>query len=147
MFDLSGKQAVVTGASSGIGQAIAVALAGAGADVASLYLDNPEGAEATRRAIEDAGCSALMVQGDVGVPAQVASFSQRVKAEWGGLDIWVNNAARMFVREFSAMTTDEWHAILQTNLNGYFYGCREAVQAMRPRGRGRIINVSSATDL
>jgi NAD(P)-dependent dehydrogenase (short-subunit alcohol dehydrogenase family) len=147
MFDLSGKQAVVTGASSGIGQAIAMALADAGADVASLYLDNPEGAEATRRAIEDAGRSALMVQGDVGVPAEVASFSQRVKAEWGGLDIWVNNAARMFVREFSVMTTDEWHAILQTNLNGYFYGCREAVQAMRPRGRGRIINVSSATDI
>jgi NAD(P)-dependent dehydrogenase (short-subunit alcohol dehydrogenase family) len=147
MFDLSGKRAVVTGASSGIGQAIATALAGAGADVASIYLDNPDGAEATRRAVADAGHSALMVQGDVGVPADVASFAQRVQAEWGGLDIWVNNAAMIFVKEFPAMTIDEWHRVLQTNLNGYFYGCREAVLAMRPHGRGRIINISSATDI
>jgi NAD(P)-dependent dehydrogenase (short-subunit alcohol dehydrogenase family) len=147
MFDLSGKRAVVTGASSGIGQAIAVALASVGADVASIYVDNPEGAEATRRAVEEAGRSALMVRGDVGVPAEVAAFAQRVRAEWGDLDIWVNNAARMFVREFTAMSIEEWHAVLQTNLNGYFYGCREAVLAMRPRGRGRIINISSATDI
>ncbi|HEY1625124.1 MAG TPA: glucose 1-dehydrogenase [Streptosporangiaceae bacterium] len=147
MFDLSGKRAVVTGASSGIGQAIAIALAAAGADVASIYLDNPEGAEATRRAVENSGRSAIMVQGDVGVPADVAGFGQRLRAEWGGLDIWVNNAARILVRDFSEMTLEEWHSVLQTNLNGYFYGCREAVQAMRPRGRGRIINISSATDV
>jgi NAD(P)-dependent dehydrogenase (short-subunit alcohol dehydrogenase family) len=147
MFDLSGKRAVVTGASSGIGQAIAIALASAGADVASIYVDNPEGAEVTRRAVADAGRSAIMVQGDVGVSAEVASFGGRIRAEWGGLDIWVNNAARTLVRDFSAMTIDEWHSVLRTNLHGYFYGCREAVLAMRPRGRGRIINVSSATDV
>ena len=147
MFDLSGKLAVVTGASSGIGQAIAVALARAGADVASIYLDNPEGAEQTRQAVEDAGRSAIMVQGDVSVPAEVASFARRVQRDWGSLDIWVNNAARILVREFSAMAVEEWHGVLSTNLNGYFYGCREAVLAMRPRGRGRIINISSATDI
>jgi NAD(P)-dependent dehydrogenase (short-subunit alcohol dehydrogenase family) len=147
MFDLSGKRAVVTGASSGIGQAIAIALATAGADVASMYADNPDGAEVTRRAIEQAGRSAIMVHGDVGVPAEVASFGQRLRADWGGLDIWVNNAARILVRPFAEMTIEEWHTLLQTNLHGYFYGCREAVQAMRPRGRGRIINISSATDI
>lgn len=147
MFDLSGKRAVVTGASSGIGQAIAIALAGAGADVASFDIGNPEGAEVTRRAVEAAGRTAMMVRGDVGVAAEMAEFGQRIRAEWGGLDIWVNNAARILVRDFAAMTIEEWHSVLQTNLNGYFYGCREAVLAMRPLGRGRIINISSATDV
>lgn len=147
MFDLAGKRAVVTGASSGIGQAIAVGLAAAGADVASIYLDNPEGAEATRRAVEGAGRAALMVRGDVGVPEEVAAFGSRVRAAWGGLDIWVNNAARILVRDFLAMTVAEWHDTLQTNLNGYYYGCREAVLGMRPASWGRIINISSAAGI
>jgi NAD(P)-dependent dehydrogenase (short-subunit alcohol dehydrogenase family) len=147
MFDLTCRKAVVTGASSGIGQAIAVALATAGADVASIYLDNQAGADATQRAVVEAGRSSIMVEGDVGAPADVASFAARVRAEWGGIDIWVNNAARILVRDFTAMTLAEWQAVLQTNLNGYFHGCREAVQAMRQQGRGRIINISSATDI
>jgi NAD(P)-dependent dehydrogenase (short-subunit alcohol dehydrogenase family) len=147
MFDLTGKKAVVTGASSGIGQAIAAALALAGADVASIYLDKPDGAEATRRSVAKAGRSSIMVQGDVGVPAEVTSFAARVRSEWGGIDIWVNNAARFLLRDFSAMTLEEWQAVLQTNLTGYFHGCRAAVDAMRERGRGRIVNISSATDL
>jgi NAD(P)-dependent dehydrogenase (short-subunit alcohol dehydrogenase family) len=147
MFDLAGKRAVVTGASSGIGQAIAIGLAAAGADVASIYLDNPEGAEATQRAVEGAGRAALMVQGDVGAADEMAAFGGRVRAEWGGLDIWVNNAARMLVRDFLAMTTAEWHDTLQTNLNGYYYGCREAVLGMRQAGWGRIINISSAAGI
>jgi NAD(P)-dependent dehydrogenase (short-subunit alcohol dehydrogenase family) len=147
MFDLSGKRAVVTGASSGIGQAIAIALGGAGADVASLYLDNPEGAETARRAIEGNSRKAIMVQGDAGDPAEVASFTREVVSAWGGLDIWVNNAARTLVRDFTAMTIEEWHAVLKTNLNGYFYGCREAVLAMRPQHSGRIINITSATNV
>jgi NAD(P)-dependent dehydrogenase (short-subunit alcohol dehydrogenase family) len=147
MFDLAGKRAVVTGASSGIGQAIAVGLAAAGADVASIYLDNPEGADVTRRAVENAGHAALMVQGDAGAPEEMAAFGSRLMAEWGGLDIWVNNAARILVRDFLDMTLAEWHDTLQTNLNGYFYGCREAVQLMHEAGRGRIINISSAAGI
>jgi NAD(P)-dependent dehydrogenase (short-subunit alcohol dehydrogenase family) len=147
VFDLTGRKAVVTGASSGIGQAIAMALASAGADVASIYLDNPAGAEATRAAVAGAGRSSIMVEGDVGDPAQVSAFARRVLAEWGAIDIWVNNAARILVREFSAMALEEWQSVLQTNLNGYFHGCREAVSAMRPRGYGRIINISSVTHI
>ena len=75
MFDLSGKRAVVTGASSGIGQAIAIALATAGADVASLYLDNPEGAGETQQAIEATGRQAMMIRA-------TSAFPPRSRAWW-----------------------------------------------------------------
>ncbi len=147
MFDLTGRRAVVTGASSGIGQAIAVALAQAGADVASLHLTAPEGAAQTLTAIEAAGRRALMAEGDVSDHAQVERFADTVERSWGGIDIWVNNAAQMLVRAFSSMSVDEWHRVMGANLHGYFYGCRAAVPRMLAQGSGRIINISSATDV
>lgn len=147
MFDLTGKRAVVTGASSGIGQAIAIALAQAGADVASLYLTDPEGAARTDEAVRSAGRRALMTQGDVSDHVQVERFADTVEQSWGGIDIWVNNAARLLVRAFTSMTMDDWHAVMGPNLHGYFYGCRAAVPRMLAQGSGRIINISSATDV
>lgn len=145
MFDLTGKHAVVTGASSGIGQAVAVALARAGADVASLYLTMPDGAEATGKAIREAGRDALMQQGDTSDPEQVEAFAAAVEARWGSLDIWVNNAGRLIVRDFLDMTDSEWHTLLATNLHGYYYGCKAAAARMVPRRSGRIVNVTSIT--
>lgn len=147
MFDLTGRRAVVTGASSGIGQAVAIALARAGADVASLYLTGAEGAAETVGAIEAAGRRALFREGTVADPDQVEAFAAAVEAEWGGIDIWVNNAARMFVRSFGSMRIEEWHDLLASNLHGYYYGCRAAVARMTAQGGGRVINISSATDV
>lgn len=144
MFDLSGRNAVVTGASRGIGQAIAIALSQAGADVASLHLPGEESAE-TVRGIEGAGRRALMVEGSTTELNTVEAFADRVETELGPIDIWVNNAARLLVRPFLAMPPSEWRAVLDSNLDGYYHGCLAALRRMAPRQRGRIINVSSVT--
>jgi NAD(P)-dependent dehydrogenase (short-subunit alcohol dehydrogenase family) len=145
VFDLTGKSAVVTGASSGIGQATAIALARAGASVASLYLTDPDGAQATADEIGRAGTRALMRQGDVSDPAQVEALADEVESAWGKIDIWVNNAAKVLVRPFLELSTEEWHDVLATNLDGYFFGCSAAARRMVPRGAGRIVNVASVT--
>lgn len=144
-FDLTGRTAVVTGSARGIGQAIALALALAGADVAGMSLEEaPETAEAVR----DAGRRALMLTGDTGEPADVDRLAAETVAELGGIDIWVNNAARLLVKPLVDTTDDEWHGLLRTNLHGYFHGCRAAARTMIAQGRGgRIVNVSSAADI
>jgi NAD(P)-dependent dehydrogenase (short-subunit alcohol dehydrogenase family) len=143
-FDLTGRVAVVTGASSGIGKAIAIALAKAGADVAGLSLD--EGAE-TREAIEAHGRRALLVVGDTSRVEDVERLARSALTELGRLDVWVNNAARLLVRPLLETSDEDWHALLGTNLHGYFHGCRAAARAFVEQGRGgRIVNVSSAAD-
>lgn len=147
MFELTGRRAVVTGISRGIGQAAAVALAKAGADVAGLYLTDIEGAEVTRNAIEGYGRRCLIVRGDTSDSATVDRLAFLVAQEFGGIDIWINNAARLLVRPLFAMTDEDWHNILASNLNGYFYGCRAAARQMASQGGGRIINVTSVVDV
>ena len=66
------------------------------------------------------------------------------KPTWGGIDVWVNNAARLLVKPFVETTDDEWHGLLEANLHGYFYGCRAAARRMISAGSGRIVNVTSA---
>lgn len=145
MFTLAGRRAVVTGASSGIGQAIAIGLARAGADVASIHRPGEDEAE-TRERIGAAGRRALLVAGDVSDPRQMEDFASRVRAEFGGIDIWINNAGRLASGYFLDVPIDEWRSLLETNLHGYYYGSRAAVAAMREHGRGgRIINISSIT--
>ncbi|HEX7116458.1 MAG TPA: glucose 1-dehydrogenase [Steroidobacter sp.] len=145
MFDLKGKRAVVTGASRGIGQAAAIALAQAGADVASLHLPDRENAVQTEAGIRAAGRRALMVEGDVVRAEEVERFASRVVEEWGGIDIWVNNAATLLVRSFLETTEADWRAVLDCNLNGYYHGCRAVLPVMLQQGRGNIVNVSSVT--
>jgi NAD(P)-dependent dehydrogenase (short-subunit alcohol dehydrogenase family) len=147
VFRLDGRRAVVTGCSSGIGQAVAWALARQGANVAGLYLSNEEGAAETVRGIEARGREALVVKGDMGRQEDVEALADQVVERWGGLDIWVNNAARLMVRPFLEMDAAAWHGLLAANLHGYFYGCLAGAQRMRPGGWGRIVNVTSAVDI
>jgi NAD(P)-dependent dehydrogenase (short-subunit alcohol dehydrogenase family) len=143
-FDLSGRSAVVTGASTGIGAAIAVALARAGADVAGIALeDAPE----TTAAIEQEGRKAVMLVGSTGDHATVESLAETAVDRFGRIDIWVNNAARLFVRPLVETTDDDWHGLLEANLHGYFYGCRAAARQMVEQGSGRIVNVGSAASV
>ena len=147
VYSLEGKVAVVTGVSSGIGQAIAVALAREGANVAGDYLSNAQGAAETARLVEEQGREVLILQGDTGVEAHVQELADRAVERWGRLDIWVNNAARLMVRPFFETTTEDWHGLLAANLHGYYYGCKAAAQRMRGKGPGRIINITSEADV
>jgi NAD(P)-dependent dehydrogenase (short-subunit alcohol dehydrogenase family) len=147
-FDLAGKRAVVTGASQGIGQATAVALARAGANVAGLFRPDPSDEEQARAdetvdAIEDAGREAIMLQGDVGDPATATMLAETTVRAWDGIDIWVNNASRLLVRPFFDTTNADWESLIASNLLSYVYGCRAAAAQMADQGAGRIINITS----
>jgi NAD(P)-dependent dehydrogenase (short-subunit alcohol dehydrogenase family) len=133
MFDLHGRRVVVTGASSGIGEAVAAGFAAAGARVAGISLDGGGPVD-----------GGIFVAGDTGEPGTLDALARRVVDEWGGIDVWVNNAARLFVRRVSEMSDEDWHGVLRANLHGFFYGCRAAARVMEPAGRGSIVNVSSA---
>ncbi|MDQ3777792.1 MAG: SDR family oxidoreductase [Actinomycetota bacterium] len=135
-FDVRDRRVVVTGASSGIGEAIAKTFAEAGARVAGISLDG--------RAPVDG----IFVDGDTGEGGAVEALADRVVATWGGIDVWVNNAARLMVRPLVETSDDDWHGLLRGNLHGYFYGCRAAARRMVEQRRGgRIVNISSAADI
>jgi NAD(P)-dependent dehydrogenase (short-subunit alcohol dehydrogenase family) len=131
-FELAGRRVVVTGASSGIGEAVARAFAEAEAQVAGISLEG------------GGPVDGIFVAGDTGDPEQVEALARRVTDEWGGIDVWINNAARLFVKPVVEMTDDDWHGVLRANLHGYFYGCRAAATRMLEAGSGRIVNVTSA---
>jgi NAD(P)-dependent dehydrogenase (short-subunit alcohol dehydrogenase family) len=136
VFDVHDLRVVVTGASSGIGAAIAQAFAAAGARVAGISLDGDPPAEG------------IFVHGDTGDRDAVEGLAGRVVDEWGGLDVWVNNAARLMVRPIAETSDDDWHGLLRGNLHGYFYGCRVAARQLVEQGHGgRIVNISSAADI
>jgi NAD(P)-dependent dehydrogenase (short-subunit alcohol dehydrogenase family) len=134
-FDVSDRRVVVTGASSGIGKAIVEAFSDAGARVAGISLDG------------DHPASGIFVHGDTGDRESVDGLAKRVVDEWDGIDVWVNNAARLMVRPLAETSDEDWHGLLRGNLHGYFYGCRAAARQMVFQGGGRIVNVTSAADI
>ena len=147
-YDLTGRRAVVTGASQGIGAAAAVALARAGADVAFDYRSADAAAEETASAVRAEGRRCVVLKGDTGDPAHVEALAAASVAELGGIDVWVNNAAALMVKPFLELGDEDWHGLLRANLHGYFYGCRAAARQMVAQGRGgRIVNVTSIVDI
>jgi NAD(P)-dependent dehydrogenase (short-subunit alcohol dehydrogenase family) len=147
-FSLRGRRTVVTGASTGIGSAIALALGAAGAHVAGIYKTDPEGAERTEAGVRDHGVECVMVEGDTGDVRDVERLARLACDRFGGIDVWINNAARLMVRPLLETSDEDWHGLLAANLHGYFYGCRAAGRIMVAQGAGgRIVNVASAADV
>ena len=135
-FDVRDRRVIVTGASSGIGEGIAKAFGRAGARVAGISLDG------------EPPVDGIFVHGDVGDREAVEALAAQVADAWGGIDVWVNNAARLMVRPIAETSDEDWHGLLRGNLHGYFYGCRTAARRMLAQGSGgRIVNISSAADL
>jgi NAD(P)-dependent dehydrogenase (short-subunit alcohol dehydrogenase family) len=148
MSALEGTRAVVTGASQGIGRATALALAEAGADVAGCYRPEPSpqeraDAEEVVALIEGMGRRAVLIEGDIGDVAFADRLADTAVEHLGGLDAWVNSAARQFISPFLEVAHEDLEGLVQTNLLGYWYGCRAAARRMSETGGGRIVNVTS----
>ncbi len=142
MTQLAGKAAVVTGASRGLGRAIAVALAEAGADVA-LAARSKHDLEETARLVERAGRRAVVVPVDVASYAEVEALMGRTVRELGRLDVLVNNAGVARVAPLAEMTSEDWRFMLDVNLTGVFNGCRAAAPHLIAQKSGKVINVAS----
>lgn len=145
MFDLSGKVALVTGGSRGLGRAIALALAGQGADVAINYRGNASAAEEVSAAIRDLGRRALTIQGDTSAGREACEAIVRAAIdELGRVDILVNNAGITRDDLLMRMSADAWDEVIATNLSGPFWMTRAIARPMMKARAGRIINMSSA---
>jgi len=140
---LKGKTALVTGASRGIGRAIAVRLAAGGADVCVNYAKNAKEAQEVVSDIKSAGGSAIAVQADVSRVADVARLFDETIRQLGKLDILVNNAGIMFMKTVVDTTEADFDRIFAVNVKGTFFACQQA--ATRLANNGRIINLSSST--
>ena len=140
---LAGRVALVTGASRGIGRAIAVELARRGAHVALNFRSDVKQAENAADEIREAGVECLLVQGDVAKKGEAGRIVKEVLDKWQRLDILVNNAGITRDRSMRKMTDDDWAAVINVNLNGTFYCTSAAVPAMINQRFGRIINISS----
>jgi acetoacetyl-CoA reductase len=140
---LRGQVALVTGASRGIGRAIALELACRGAAVAVNYRAKKEEAEDVARRIGEIGRPAIVVQGDVAVPTEARAVVQRVFEEWGRLDILVNNAGITRDKSMRKLADDEWVDVINVNLNGTFYCTSAALPKMMEQKHGHIVNISS----
>ena len=140
---LAGRVALVTGASRGIGRAIAVELARRGAHVALNFRSDEKQAEIAAAEISELGVECLLVQGDVAKKGEAARLVKQVIDKWQRLDILVNNAGITRDRSMRKMTDEDWGAVINVNLNGTFYCASAAIPAMINQRYGRIINISS----
>ncbi|MDP3907956.1 2-dehydro-3-deoxy-D-gluconate 5-dehydrogenase KduD [Novosphingobium sp.] len=139
-FDLTGKVALVTGANTGIGQAIAVALAGAGADVALAGRSEP--AE-TLDLIAGTGRKALNIRADLSSIEPVGRIVAEVVSGLGRIDILVNNAGIIRRNDLAEFTEEDWDAVIDTNLKSLFFLSQAAARPMAAQGSGKIINIAS----
>ncbi|GGD11860.1 2-dehydro-3-deoxy-D-gluconate 5-dehydrogenase KduD [Aquisalinus flavus] len=140
-FSLEGKTAIVTGANTGLGQGMAVALAEAGADLALVGRSAPD---ETVGMVEAAGRKALVIEADLGSLDPVDGIVQETRDTFGGVDILVNNAGIIKRNDAIDFTTEEWDAVMNINLRTLFFLSQAVARAMRDAGKGgKIINIAS----
>jgi len=148
---LKGQKALVTGANSGIGKAVAIGMGQAGADVVVNYVTHPEAAQAVVQEIQKAGSKAYIHQADVSKEDQVLGMFQKMIKDFGTIDILVSNAGLQRDAALVDMTLEMWNTVIGVNLTGQFLCCREAVREFMRRGvrkevscaAGKIICMSS----
>jgi glucose 1-dehydrogenase len=141
---LEGRRALVTGANSGIGRAIALRLAREGAAVVVNYVAHPEAAEEVLRELSGAGAKALAIRADVADEGQVDEMFRRAAEELGGLDILVNNAAIEMRHPFLEMPVEDWRRVIDVDLTGPFLCAQRAARLMVQSGKGgAIVNITS----
>ena len=139
---LAGKAAIITGADSGIGRAVAIAFAREGADVLISYLDEHQDAEETARWVEQAGRKAVRATGDIAEEQHCKSLIQQALREFGRLDILVNNAAMQRTHQsIEEISSEEWDRTFRTNIYSQFYLCKAAIPHMPPGSA--IVNTTS----
>jgi glucose 1-dehydrogenase len=141
MFDLTGKKALVTGSSRGIGQGIALCLAKQGADVAINYHSKAQEAEVVVASVKALGRSSFAIQADVSDIESIKKMFEEIKSQWGKLDIFVNNAGILQFKPFEQVTLQDWDQMINTNLRGQYFCAQQAVGLMGQGGR--IINIAS----
>jgi 3-oxoacyl-[acyl-carrier protein] reductase len=145
VIDLTGKAALVTGGSRGIGRAIVTRLATQGADVAFTYRGNASAAAETTAIIEGLGRRALAIQGDARAPETADAVVKEVLAAFGKVDILVNNAGVTRDDLIMRMSADAWNEVIDTNLSGAFWMIKAVTRPMLKAKGGRIINITSVS--
>lgn len=143
LFRLDGEVALVTGAGSGIGQAIAIGLAEAGAEVACFGHASTGGLEETARRIEAHGRKALLLVGSVTSEADLADAMERTENTLGALSVAVNNAGIASAEAAETLPLASWQKLYDVNVNGVFLSCQAEARRMLPRKNGSIINIAS----
>jgi 3-oxoacyl-[acyl-carrier protein] reductase len=145
VIDLTGKAALVTGGSRGIGRSIALRLARQGADVAFSYKGNAEAAKATAAEIESIGTKAVAIQGDVRDPESAEAVVKSALEAFGKVDILVNNAGITRDDLIMRMSEESWRDVLETNLFGAFWMTKAVTRPMLKARAGRIVNITSVS--
>jgi 3-oxoacyl-[acyl-carrier protein] reductase len=141
------KVALVTGASRGLGKAIALKLAASGARVAVNYLSNDEAANQVAEKIENSGGEAMLCQANVAEAVAAREMTRQIVRHWGKIDILVNNAGIVRDSLILRMPDEAWDEVLNTNLRGAYLCTKYALRSMMEQGWGRIINISSLAGL
>jgi 3-oxoacyl-[acyl-carrier protein] reductase len=145
--ELKGRVGIVTGASRGIGRAIALRLAQEGARLAFIYAQNDDMARSLLKELKAAGNEGLSFKGDVRDYQMCREFVEKVKEFFGGLDFLVNNAGITRDKAFMTMEPDEWRQVIETNLTGTFNMARSAIVTFLKQKSGNIVNISSISGI
>lgn len=143
LYDISGKVALVTGGSRGIGRAICLALAEAGADIMLNYARNDQAAYEVKRQIESMGRKCVTVRANVSKYEQAQNLGKAIMNHFGRIDILVNNAGVNRDRTLRRMTPEQWNEVIQTNLNSVYNCTKAVIEYMIAQNSGVIISISS----